>query len=173
MVNSSVTNKGRIYKWEQENVFSRHPWKNWRATSKEFYWFLSHTTWISVKHINPKTDVMRFLEISIGRMLHNIRVSFTFGGQKQKWVCLQVRQTGKQSTLMGFHPVEQLCNGRLSITSVQFSSVTQSFPSLQPHEPQHARPPYPSPTVGVYPNPCTLIELVMPSNHLYCVRPNN
>ena len=25
--------------------------------------------------------------------------------------------------------------------------------SLQPHEPQHTRPPYPSPTPGVYPNP--------------------
>ena len=28
--------------------------------------------------------------------------------------------------------------------------------SLQPHEPQHARPPCPSPTPGVYPNPCSL-----------------
>ena len=26
--------------------------------------------------------------------------------------------------------------------------------SLQPHEPQHARPPCPSPTPGVHPNPC-------------------
>ena len=26
--------------------------------------------------------------------------------------------------------------------------------SLRPHEPQHARPPYPSPTLRVYPNPC-------------------
>ena len=26
--------------------------------------------------------------------------------------------------------------------------------SLQPHEPQHARPPYPSPTPGAHPNPC-------------------
>jgi len=26
--------------------------------------------------------------------------------------------------------------------------------SLWPHEPQHARPPCPSPTPGVYPNPC-------------------
>ena len=28
--------------------------------------------------------------------------------------------------------------------------------SLRPHEPQHARPPYPSPTPGVYPNSCAL-----------------
>ena len=39
--------------------------------------------------------------------------------------------------------------------SVQFISVpvAQSCPSLQPHESQHARPPCPSQTPGVYSNP--------------------
>ena len=42
-----------------------------------------------------------------------------------------------------------------SISSVQFScSVVSDF--LQPHGPQHARPPCPSPTPGVHPNPCPL-----------------
>ena len=45
---------------------------------------------------------------------------------------------------------------------VQFSSVQFSYSvmsdSLQPHEPQHARPPCPSPTPGVYPNPCPLSQ---------------
>ena len=35
----------------------------------------------------------------------------------------------------------------------QFSCSVVSD-SLWPHEPQHARPPCPSPTPGVYPNPC-------------------
>ena len=39
--------------------------------------------------------------------------------------------------------------------SVQFSCSVVSD-SLWPHEPQYARPPYPSPTPGVYPNPCPL-----------------
>ena len=39
---------------------------------------------------------------------------------------------------------------------VQFSSVTQSCLTLRPHELQHARPPCPSPTPGVYPNSCPL-----------------
>ena len=39
-------------------------------------------------------------------------------------------------------------------SSVQFSSVAQSCPTLQPHELQHTRPPCPSPTPGVHPNPC-------------------
>ena len=39
--------------------------------------------------------------------------------------------------------------------SVQFSGSVVSD-SLQPHEPQRARPPCPSPTPGVHPNPCPL-----------------
>ena len=38
---------------------------------------------------------------------------------------------------------------------VQFSHSVVSD-SLRPHEPQHARPPCPSPTPGVHPNPCPL-----------------
>ena len=45
-----------------------------------------------------------------------------------------------------------------SYSSVQFSSVQSSRSvmsnSLWPHEPQQARPPCPSPTPGVHPNPC-------------------
>ena len=40
---------------------------------------------------------------------------------------------------------------------VQFShSVVSDF--LRPYEPQHARPPCPSPTPGVHPNPCPLSQ---------------
>ena len=41
--------------------------------------------------------------------------------------------------------------------------------SLRPHESQHARPPCPSPTPGVYLN--SSIESVMPSSHLILCRP--
>ena len=41
----------------------------------------------------------------------------------------------------------------LQSDSVQFSCSVMSD-SLWPHEPQHARPPCPSPTPGVHPNPC-------------------
>ena len=41
--------------------------------------------------------------------------------------------------------------------------------SLQPHGLQHARPPCPSPTPGVYSN--TSVESVMPSNHLILCHP--
>ena len=45
----------------------------------------------------------------------------------------------------------------------QFSSVTQSCPTLQPHESQHARPPCPSPTPRVYPNLCPLSQWCHPA----------
>ena len=38
--------------------------------------------------------------------------------------------------------------------------------SLWPHESQHARPPYPSPTLGVCSNSCPLSRWCQPSNHL-------
>ena len=41
----------------------------------------------------------------------------------------------------------------LQFSSVQFSRSVVSN-SLGPHEPQHTRPPCPSPTPGVHPNPC-------------------
>ena len=41
----------------------------------------------------------------------------------------------------------------LGVSLVQFSRSVVSD-CLWPHEPQHTRPPRPSPTPGVYPNPC-------------------
>ena len=43
----------------------------------------------------------------------------------------------------------------INFSSVHFSCSTVSN-SFRAHEPQHARPPCPSPTAGVYPNPCPL-----------------
>ena len=58
------------------------------------------------------------------------------------------------------------------VTSVQFSSVhsLSLSNSLWPHELQHARPPCPSSTPGVYSN-LMPIESVMPSSHLILCRP--
>ena len=47
-------------------------------------------------------------------------------------------------------------------SSVQFSYLVVSD-SLRPHEPQHARPPHPTPTPGVHPNPCALSQWCHPT----------
>ena len=49
-----------------------------------------------------------------------------------------------------------------SFSLVQFSRSVVSD-SWQPHEPQHARPPCPSPTPGVHPNPCPLSRWCHPT----------
>ena len=50
------------------------------------------------------------------------------------------------------------------LISVQFSHLVVSD-SLQPHEPQHARPPCPSPTPRVHPNPCPLSRDAIQLSH--------
>ena len=49
------------------------------------------------------------------------------------------------------------------IVTIQFSSVAQSCPTLPPHGLQHTRPPCPSPTPGVHPNPCPLCRWCHPT----------
>ena len=58
-----------------------------------------------------------------------------------------------------------LCISRYSkhYCSVQFSHSVVSN-SLQLYEPQHTRPPWPSPTPGVYPNPCPLSRWFHPTS---------
>ena len=61
----------------------------------------------------------------------------------------------------GWLPVLGLVPNRLHVVFLSSPSFSSSFSSvasdsLWPHEPQHARPPCPSPTPGVHPNPCPL-----------------
>ena len=52
---------------------------------------------------------------------------------------------------------EQVGSGTApQLSSVQFSRSVVSDNSLQPHESQHATPPCPSQTLGVYSNSCPL-----------------
>ena len=63
-------------------------------------------------------------------------------------------------------------NNQVQRHSVQFSRSVLSD-SLQPHGPWHARPPYPSPTPGIYSNSCplsrwchpTILSSVVPFSH--------
>ena len=52
------------------------------------------------------------------------------------------------------HAWKNLANFTWNQNLSQFSSVAQSYPTLQPHESQHARPPCPSPTPRVYSSSC-------------------
>ena len=60
-----------------------------------------------------------------------------------------------RSMLFNLHMFIFLIAFHVQFSSVQFSCSVVSD-SLQPHESQHARPPCPSPTLGVHPNSCAL-----------------
>ena len=55
--------------------------------------------------------------------------------------------------MINYTSIKKKFHLKSQISSVQFSHSVVSD-SSQPREPQHARPPCPSPTAGVYPNPC-------------------
>ena len=78
-----------------------------------------------------------------------------------------INMLGKAAEEQGYYIIQVENNENLNQTggrgeermdlwdiSVQFSSVAQLCPTLRPHESQHARPPCPSPTPGVYSNSC-------------------
>ena len=66
--------------------------------------------------------------------------------------------------------LNNVCNSNAG-SSVQFSSSVVSN-SLPPHEPQHTRPPCPSPTPGVHPNPFHWVgDAIQPSHALLSPSP--
>ena len=67
------------------------------------------------------------------------------------------------------HKITKLLEGKIKswrsrfrLNSVQFSCLVMSD-ALRLHEPQHARPPCPSPTPGVHPNPSPLSRWCHPT----------
>ena len=56
-----------------------------------------------------------------------------------------------------------VCTLLLYYNITQFSSVAQLCLTLRFHEPQHTRPPCPSSTPGVHPNPCPLSQWCHPT----------
>ena len=71
---------------------------------------------------------------------------------------LQAMRSESQTPLSNWTATAQLhllCRLLLLTSSVQFSCLVMSD-SLQSCEPQHGRPPCPSSTPGVHPNPCPL-----------------
>ena len=77
------------------------------------------------------------------------------------WVHIKIFKVTYTSTSYMLSPniqVELLSD----FSSVQFSRTVLSD-SSQPHEPQHVRPPYPSPTPRIYPNSCPLSQWCHPT----------
>ena len=68
------------------------------------------------------------------------------------------------ATKQGNHLLENISFFKFKDGSIQFSFSVMSN-SLQPHEPQHARPPCQSPAPRVHPNPCLLSWYAIQPSH--------
>ena len=96
------------------------------------------------------------LEISTTLLKQVILFLNTIAGVSQGvQVGLAKRQNSSQLSEPSIKTLNTSCSPKAPNETVQFSHSVVSD-SLQPHEPQHARPPSPSPTPGVHPNPCPL-----------------
>ena len=104
---------------------------------------------LSYSHV--EIQVLIFQAIEITGLKRDIILYLNFDNI---WISLTVQ-------LVKFLPTMQ------ELSSFQFSRSVVSD-SRQPHELQHARPPCPSPTPGVHPNPS--IESMIPSSHLILCR---
>ena len=77
---------------------------------------------------------------------------------RMDWLDLLAVQ-GTLKSLFQYHSLKASilqCSAFFVFSSVQFSSVTQSCPTLRPHESQYARSPCLSSTPGVHSNSCLL-----------------
>ena len=112
------------------------------------------TIWDPVDCSPPDSSVHRILQ---ARTLEWVAIPFSKGSSRPR------NQTQVSRIAGGFFAVWASREITLYyIYSVQFSSVTQSCLTLRSHESQHTRPPCPSPTPRVYPNPCPLIRWCHP-----------
>ena len=68
--------------------------------------------------------------------------------------CKEIEENNRMGKTRDFFKKIRDTKERFHASSVQFSLIVQSCPTLRPHELQHTRPPCPSLTPGVQPNSC-------------------
>ena len=104
------------------------------------------------------------------KLIHHYQVGFTPGMRGFFNICKSINAIQHIKKLKDKKKYDHLNQYRKKLwqnsapiyDSVQFSRSVM-FNTLRPHESQHARPPYPSPTPGVHPNSCASSQWCHPA----------
>ena len=113
-----------------------------------FIWSGSMCLWAAYTFASSTWWKFQYLQNSSEDTTQNIIYS-PWGATKGPWLCLMAK-------------VLLVWVSQVVLSSVQFSRSVVSD-SLRSHEPQHARPPCPSPTPRVHPKPCPLSHWCHPT----------
>ena len=126
----------------------------------------AHYLWIQIKFSSSR-NLTRFFHVTTGRglvkqastckpqLLAHLFISH-WSNKSHDWLSAVPKGYGYQEVWLQGRRICSLSHYSFSwpeFSSVQFIRSVVSD-SLRPHEPQHTRPPCPSPTPGVHPNPC-------------------
>ena len=120
--------------------------------------FLSQFTIIRLRH-SENTLRHSFKDLVL-KLRKHLSIHLRWISVEAHWLLMQK----KQAWILAGSPPHTLEQDFASV-SVQFSCSVMSD-SLRPHGLQHARPPCPSPTPGVYSNFCPLSWWCHPTSHL-------
>ena len=133
------------------------------------YWKLCiyDTVFLYIKHCSKKQSALILFKSSWMSISYSSKFRAISMCTVQACECTQTHtHTHTQHQHWGVTTLGELPLWRvITVSSAQLSRSVVSD-SLQPHGPQHARPPCPSPTPGIYLPKLMSIESVMPSNHL-------
>ena len=80
-----------------------------------------------------------------------------------RYITETVALSNVHTDILGLNSFKLKLTPFFTFSSVQFSSVAWSCPTLRPHESQHARPAHPSPTPRVHSNSCPLSRWCHPT----------
>ena len=99
----------------------------------------------------------------INNLIFFLSLSYCYNQPYQKLTLFNTYLISLFHGVMVMEALQNLEDGIFPLSlSVQFSHSAVSD-SLRPHEPQHARPPCPSSTPGVHPDPCPLNQWCHPT----------
>ena len=114
---------------------------------------------INIKKLTGKVSINDFnvMKTAVAALVYTW--TSWHGPTAKYWKTVEVTSL-QESEKRGYSQMKRLI---LDFSSAQFSSVSQLCPTLQHHELQHARPPCPSPTPRVHPNPCLLCQWCHPT----------